>query len=247
MKLIQLNIWGGDLIWSALRFLKKEDADILNLQEVTAGMKEADSFYFHTYEKLQEALKYEYSFYSPTIESRFENRTVSSGQLILSKYPIKYRRAVYTKGKSGEYGPFSYKIPEVLLLQHAKIDVDGKMVNDLNYHGCFIMGTKTGNKITESHSRKILKYMNSLDQGEQIILSGDFNLTPNSDSLRIIGREYTDLILRNRIRTTRNELSIPKEPVDNIFVNRQVKVKSLKVPKVYVSDHLPLIMTFAWP
>lgn len=228
-----------------IEFLKKENADIINLQEISKGMGTTNGDYFCTYEKLQEALKYKYYFYLPTRGGRFGTHFVSEGQLILSKYPITYKKAICTQGKPNLHSGFvGKKDLKVNVLQHAKIKIGSKIVNDLNYHGYFIWGTRAGNRITESHSKKILKYMNSIDQNEHIILSGDFNLSPRSKSLRIISREYPDLISKYKIKTTRNKLSREKTSVDNILVNGQVKIKSLKVPMVYTSDHLPLVMKF---
>ena len=62
--------------------------------------------------------------------------------------------------------------------------------------------------------------------------------------MKIISRHYPDLVSKYKIKTTRNELSAVKVPVDNILVNDLVKAKFLRVPKVYVSDHLPLVMDF---
>jgi endonuclease/exonuclease/phosphatase family metal-dependent hydrolase len=245
VKFIQLNIFKGNLIRYAIKFLRKENADIINLQEVSKGMGTNNMDYFCTYEKLQDDLKYEYSFYSPKTGGRFGVHFVSEGQLILSKYPIIYKKAVYTQGKPNlQSGFVEKKNLKMNVLQHVKIKIDSKIVNDLNYHGYLIWGTRAGNGQTESNSKKILNYMSSIDQNERIILSGDFNLSPKSRSLRMISRSYPDLISKYKIKTTRNELSFEKTPVDNILVNRQVKVKSLKVPMTYISDHLPLVMSF---
>jgi len=244
MKLIQLNIWDGSLLRNAIKFLEKEDADIVNLQEVSMGMKQSDSEFFSVYDALQNALGYQYGFYSPQAESSFAGYSVYLGQLILSKYPIVCKSVVYMNGKPRKNSTLSTADLNLRLLQHARIDINGKIVNDLNHHGLFVWGTKMGNKTTESHQKKISRYLNTINQGERIILTGDFNLAPRSRSLGFITKNYTNLVLKYKIKTTRNELSVPKEPVDNIFVNPTVKVRSLRVPKLYVSDHLPLIMEF---
>ncbi len=244
MKLIQLNICFGFLSMYAIEFLKREDADIVNVQEVTAGMRSTSTDFFDTYESLQRGLEYKYSFYSPTIEGRFAGHTVSEGQLILSKYPIVYKSATYM-GKPNFHSNFiGRKDRKVEVLQHVKVKVGSRIINDLNYHGYFIWGSRAGNRTTELYSRKILRCMDSIDPNEQVMLSGDFNLSPKSKSLRMISKSYPDLISRYGIKTTRNRLSVEKTPVDNIFVNSRVKVKSLKVPMIYISDHLPLIMNF---
>jgi len=224
--------------------LKKEDADILNLQEVSMGLKRDVSEFFSLYDTLQSKLGYEYSFYSPQSGSRFAGHDVYLGQLILSKYPIVRMSMIYMDDKLKKHAAFSTEDMNVRLLQYARIDADGKIINDLNHHGYYVWGSKTGNSKTESHCKKILGYMSSLNQNERIVLTGDFNLTPRSRSLEHINKKYSNLVLKYGIKTTRNELSIPKEPVDNIFVNDAVKVRSLRVPMMYVSDHLPMIINF---
>ena len=229
----------------AIKFLKKEDPDIINLQEVSSGMGTTNSDYFDVYESLQKALGHEYAFYSPTIEGRFAGHFVSEGQLVLSKYPIIYKKAIYMHGKPNFHSAFvGKKDRNVEVLQHVKIKIGKKVVNDLNYHGYLIWGTRMGNRRTESYSKKILKLMNSAKEGEYVVLSGDFNLSPKSESLKIISGTCPDLITKFKIKTTRNELSAEKTPVDNIFVNQETKVKSFKVPMIYISDHLPLVMEF---
>lgn len=229
----------------AIDFLKEQDADIVNLQEVSGGMGTTNTDYFDTKESLQRALKYKYSFYSPTIEGRFAGRFVSEGQLMLSKYPIVYTKSIYMHGRPDFNSNFvGKKDRNVEVLQHAKIKAGNITINSFNYHGYLIWGTRMGNSKTEAYSRRILRLMDSAKSGEYVILSGDFNLSPKSESLRIISRHYRDMISRYKIGTTRNELSREKTPVDNIFVSDNVKVRSFRVPMVYISDHLPLVMTF---
>lgn len=245
MKFIQLNIWRGYQKMYAIDFLKRENADMVNLQEVTSGMGTTDTDYFDTREALQEALGYRYSFYSPTIGGRLGRHLVSEGQLILSKYPIVHKEAVYLHGKPDFRSSFVGKRDRnVEVLQHAKIKAGSKTINLLNYHGFLIWGSRAGNKTTEAYSKVILEHMDAASRDEYVILSGDFNLSPASKSLRMISGRYPDLISRYKIKTTRNELSREKTPVDNIFVNDRVRVKSFRVPRVYISDHLPLVMSF---
>lgn len=243
MKFIQINTWRGYLYHNLIKFLRKEDADIVNLQEVNAGLR-SESEHFSLYEKLEKELGYRYSFYSPNAKGELGGYKISEGHLILSKHPITHKRILYISGRLRRPGLFTPKDTNVCLLQHALIKANGETLNDLNYKGYFVWASKQGNKVTESHSQRIAKYMNSLDQNEKIILSGDFNLAPESRSLRIISKNYSNLVLRYRIKTTRNETSFFKTPVDNIFVNDKVTVSSLRVPMSYVSDHLPMIMNF---
>ncbi len=243
MKLIQLNIWDGRLIMQAIPFLKKEDPDIVNLQEVGAGMDVA--LYFTTYQKLKSALNYKYTFYAPWITTTFAGREVSFGQLIMSKYPITYKNLIFTHGQFTRNHAFDKAIFDVRALQHARIKIGKEVINDLSYHGYLVFNNgRMGNSVTEADSKKILRYMKSLDHDEKIMLTGDFNLSPRSESLKILSEDYENLILKYKIKTTRNQFAFDSVPVDNIFVNDRVKVRSFRVPKVLISDHLPLVMNF---
>ena len=62
MRFVQLNIWDGCLLRYAVKFLKEADADIINLQEVSAGMSPTESEYFRVHDGLKKALKYKYDF-----------------------------------------------------------------------------------------------------------------------------------------------------------------------------------------
>ncbi len=234
----------GNNRFSLIKFLEKENADIVNLQEIPGGLNSDIYYNFSFRDHLMKKLKYEYSFYSETLESKVLGKRITYGLLILSRYPITYKKSLLIAGRINRRSLLTISDYNTRLLQHARIKVGKIVINCLNYHGYFIWGTKMGNSITESHCRHILKYMGSIDQKEKIILSGDFNLAPWTRSLGIIGKHYSNLDLRYKVKTTRNELVGITDPVDNIFVNDQVRVRSLKVPHVYVSDHLPLVMKF---
>jgi exonuclease III len=160
------------------------------------GMKQSDSDFFNAYDVLQNALGYEYSFFSPQVESSLAGRSIYLGQLILSKYPMARKSVIYMNGPLRKHSTLGRDDRNVHLLQYTRIDADGTIVNDLNYHGYFVYGTKMGNRTTESHTRKVLRYMDALNQDERIILAGDFNLAPKSKSLELINKSYSNLVLK---------------------------------------------------
>ena len=180
MRFVQLNIWDGGLLRYAVEFLKRIDADIVNLQEVSAGMPSAESEYFSVYDKLRRTLKYKHNFYSPIVEGKFGNHPISKGQMILSKYPITYRKTIFTHGRLKKHSNFSEEDLNIRLLQHAKVNANGRTINVLNYHGYLLWGiTKMGNKATESQCKKILEYINTIDQSEQKYYPATSTSTPN--------------------------------------------------------------------
>jgi len=61
----------------------------------------------------------------------------------------------------------------------------------------------------------------------KIILSGDFNLAPHSESLEQINILLANLSIKARLKTTRTKLTHKPKSVTIYFVNDAIKVKSL--------------------
>ena len=84
-----------------------------------------------------------------------------------------------------------------------------------------------------------------------IVMGGDFNVSPDSESIEIFRRAgYQDLIRDYKIATTRNHFSWERYVTkhfysDYVFLSPELTVKNFIVPNVEVSDHLPLILEIA--
>ena len=245
MKLIQLNIWQGILMYQAMQFLKKERPDILNLQEVTTGIGDVRSAYFSVLENLSESLpELKYCHFQRNASSPYSGRRVYDGQAVLSRYRITRKNVVFTNGKPIDNGVIGRDNINICFLQHVRIETGNEIINDLNYHGYWLPYHKGGNEVTRSHCRTIADYVDGIDSNEKVILTGDFNLSPHSKSLAVLNRKLTNLVIQHGIRTTRPPIRDTMTPVDFIFVNDKVRVRSFTVPNAKASDHLPLILEF---
>lgn len=87
-----------------------------------------------------------------------------------------------------------------------------------------------------------------------MILAGDFNLLPDTESIAMLGRRLRDLVREYAVPTTRSRLNpyrgTPREQkfADYIFfVSPSLQVHDFAVPDLLVSDHLPLILSCEWP
>ncbi len=245
MKLIQLNIWQGILMYQAMQFLRKERPDILNLQEVTTGAG-ARSPYFSVIENINKNLpELRHAHFQHTLSSRYFNSEIYFGQMILSKYRMGKMGGFFTNGKPIENVLMTDDTVNTCFLQHTRIETPRGVVNDLNYHGYWIPTGKTGDATTLRHCRMIADYIESIDKDEKIILTGDFNLSPHSRSMEILNKRLTNLIIKHGIKTTRPPIRDTRTPVDFILVNGKVRVRSFRVPmNAIASDHLPLILNF---
>ncbi len=129
--------------------------------------------------------------------------------------------------------------------QIADIKINNKTLRLINYHGIWSKD-KIGTEKTKRAIEKILERAKEVDY--PVIICGDFNLFPDTDSMKILNDNFVSLIDKFNIKTTRpnsNELSgSGRNVVDYIFVSEDVKVSDFKVQESEVSDHLPLILAF---
>lgn len=243
MKLLQLNIWQGRLSRNAYRLFEKENPDILNLQELCSSGSIKSAF-FNNLEEINVNFDYPYQYISPTLGWKMNNYQIRFANGVLSKLPFKSENTVFT---SGEYDPnFDFETNDnynVRNFQHVEIESSGTIFHVLNHHGYHIQGTKDGNEETLKQMKMIKDYIVNLNGG--IILTGDFNLSPNSESLNVLNSVLKNLTVEYSLTTTRNQFAKADPQVcDYIFVNNEVKVNDFYMPAEIVSDHQALVLDF---
>jgi endonuclease/exonuclease/phosphatase family metal-dependent hydrolase len=102
---------------------------------------------------------------------------------------------------------------------------------------------KTDTEAKIEQSNKILE-LTEKTNGKKVII-GDFNLLPNTKSIQMIGEEYTDLIKKFDIKSTRSSLYTKTlRYSDYTFTYKEIEVIDFSVPDLNVSDHLPLLLHF---
>ena len=117
-----------------------------------------------------------------------------------------------------------------------------------NFHGASRPGDKLDTPKRLEQSKKILKVLSQLEGPK--ILCGDFNLMPNTESIKMIERaSMKNLIKLYKIKNTRNSISWKRYGnkqhfADFTFVSKDINVKDFKVPYTLASDHLPMILDF---
>ena len=243
MKLIQLNTLSGAFN-KIYRFMKTQDADLLHLQEVTSSPTEFSSF-FDFLENTKAVLPKHHVFFSPALDIDHAGFKVYFGNAILSKTALTAHDPVFTQGhytesfKAGSDRSFNIK-----LFQHAITTTpSGQSLHLLNYHGYNAKGTeKQGNELTKKHCQCLADYIGHLSG--PLILSGDFNLAPDSASLTPINNILRNLCIENGVETTRNEQANSMIPVDYIWVSNEITVNRFEVLPDLVSDHAALLLEF---
>jgi endonuclease/exonuclease/phosphatase family metal-dependent hydrolase len=241
------------------RYIKEQDADFVAIQEVVRHLEDTVYEEFRSKAGVEEMLGnlYPYNFFGPlwvTDAFRKEGKIhrdfgghIEQGNQFLSKFEIVdgtnehyYKTYSYAKDwtnwRQEDHGR------AVLITE---FDVDGKRLQVLNLHGIWTHD-KRGDERTIAECEYVVKAAKRKDI--PTIITGDFNLLPETGSIQILNKEFTNLISEYGITSTRPHFDDGTDKgnqvVDYIFVNDGIKVNNFEVPETDVSDHLPLILDF---
>ncbi len=127
--------------------------------------------------------------------------------------------------------------------------VEGKKVLITNLHGLWEQSIKGDTVLKLEQSKRIIKVLQYLKTRfeSEIIMVGDFNLLPSTESIRMIELfGLRNLITEYGIVDTRTEY-YKKELryADYVFVSSGITVNTFKVLPDVVSDHAPLQLNFS--
>lgn len=129
-------------------------------------------------------------------------------------------------------------------IQWTKIRHNKKIFNICNFHGIWSSEGKNDSPERFEQSKKINDFLNTL--GGEIILCGDFNLLPETESVGIIEENMINLVKQFDVKSTRSKFYTKAEKfADYIFVTKGTWVKDFRVLKREISDHLPLYLEFS--
>lgn len=241
MKLITLNIWGGHVRDPLLQFIKDyRDIDIFCLQEVYHNASNVIStedrkVSLNIFSELQSLLPEHQAFFRPAVDNVFglsmfvkkEVEIVGEGEVSIHDNPNYPGR-----------GPTHSRI-----LQWLKCRVDTEEFSVLNVHGLWNGKGKTDTEERLAQSYKIRQFMDGID-GYKIVC-GDFNLRPDTESLKIIEKGMNNLIQTYKVQSTRTSFYSKEERfADYIFTSPEIKVNTFDVLKEEVSDHAALLVDF---
>src|SRR5690606_9871290 len=128
--------------------------------------------------------------------------------------------------KDFDWAKHDYNVRNLL---HSTIEHNGKNMHVLTHHGYHVPDHKNGDEESLRQMKEIARYIDKLDG--PVILTGDFNLAPHSESLEVINAKLENLSIKHGLKTTRTSLTRKKEVCDYIFVNEFVKVKDFFAAK----------------
>lgn len=245
IKIISLNIWRGELLDNAVDFFKKEDPDILILQEVYDGKNPGLPKDYRAFEYLKET----FPEYTAVFGAQFCDITkygnIEEGNAIYSKFPILVSERTFF---DIPYSTFNNRAkthfednPQSLL--HAEVGLNGGKLNVFNVHGIWGLD---GNDNVRRHGMVDL-ILEKIEGSENVVLAGDFNMNPNTEAIGKL-KEAVKSVFGNSLKSTFNmkrktEGGYATAAVDMMFVSPNIRIIDKKNPDVDVSDHLPLVVT----
>lgn len=236
-----LNVWQGRLERVLLKHLEQQDIDFACMQEsVDYGGKTGGII--SSYQKIGASLRLNEQFFSPLNALKFGNNDLSFGNVIYSKLPFIQSENIFTRGSYKANFDFDVDDYNIRALQHVAVEFDGKKLHILNHHGHHIDEHKMGDEETMRQTSMIIDYIKQLNGA--VILCGDFNLAPESESIKQFDSILQNLSVAYSLKTTRSLLTYKEEVCDYIFVNDGVDVKDFSMDQTIISDHNALILDF---
>ena len=249
MKLISLNTWGGRAGRKNFLdfFALHKDIDVFCLQEMwltnhkhLSGKKAGGQIIDHStiviIDEIEKVMSGHTGYFRPHLFDTY-------GLMMFAKkdFPVIEEGEVFVykeKGyrSEGDLGNHARNI------QYIKTNINGKAITILNFHGLWNGKGKTDTEDRVQQSKNIIEFMRKIS-GECILI-GDFNLLPETESLRM----FETFGLRNLIREygiTSTRTSFYKKPeryADYAFVTKGIKVKKFEVLPDEVSDHAALYL-----
>lgn len=232
-----------------------QDTDIFCFQEVfssAAGPLDFKGARCRLFSELRELLTGFEGYFSPAYGGWIDMQKVGfeifEGQAIFVKnsFSVKDVGATFIFGQQ-EMEITADFINEPKNLQYVQLDVAGKDLLIANAHGKWHPGEKLDTPERIEQSQRVLAFLKKYSCPK--ILCGDFNLLPETKSIRMLEGDLKNLIKEYRIKSTRNQISWKRFSnmqhfADYAFVSKAIKVRDFAVPYNEVSDHLPLVLKF---
>ena len=239
MKIICLNTWGARVGETFFDFVKKHsDADIFCFQEVGENAEEAFRTRYpmvkmNLLTDLKELLPDHNAFFRPTVLGIYGSALFIKKDIqVLEEGDVLIHKGYITPDISGHHDRN---------MQWATLEEGGKTFTIMNVHGLWNGQGKSDTSERIAQSKRMREFIDKIEGSK--ILCGDFNLEPDTESLRIAGEGMRDLIKEYGITSTRT--SLYKKQIrfaDYVFTSTDIEVKRFEVLPDEVSDHAALLL-----
>ncbi len=244
MKLITLNTWGAQVREPFLDFIRKNrDIDVFCFQELydqaepILGVRYPKA-HFNLFSDIKKLLPNHIGFFRPILEGVYgigifikkDIEVIEEGEISVHTDTRTSKESLF----SGHHGRS---------LQWIKLKTSNKAYSILNIHGLWNGQGKTDTPERLSQSQKIKDFLDTIKTPK--ILCGDFNLRPDTESIKMLEQNMNNLIKTFGVETTRTSLyTKPEKHADYIFTSPEIKINHFEVMPDVISDHAPLLLDF---
>ncbi|MCC2646422.1 MAG: hypothetical protein K0R02_487 [Rickettsiaceae bacterium] len=239
LKIVNLNIWGGIVRNPLLKFIEQyKDYDIFCLQEVYKDAQHKIStddkiVSLNIFSEINALLPNHIGYFRSLVGEIF-------GMAIFINKKIKVlgegELDIHINPNYTGRGPTHPR-----KLQWIRIKLNGKIYTVLNIHGLWNGMGKNDSPERILQSNIIRAFMDSLDT--PIILCGDLNLRPDTESMRIIEKDMDNLVTIHNIKSTRTSYyDKPERFADYVLTSPSIKVLNFVVLPDEVSDHSIMLL-----
>lgn len=240
MKLITLNIWGGYLRNPLLRFIhNNRHIDFFCLQELYDNahrpLAHKEELSLNIFSDLKKLLPEHQAIFKPAVENIY-------GIGIFVKNSID----IVSEGEIPIHEKQHY--PGIGLNHDRNLQwVECKMGNQrftiVNVHGLWNGKGKKDTPERLIQSQRIREFMDTVNTPK--ILCGDFNLRPDTESMKVLEKDMVNLVVTHNVRSTRTRFYTKEEKfADYILTSPAINVNNFSIMSDEVSDHAPLLLDF---
>lgn len=237
MKILQLNAWTGRIKGSLLDFFRKNDFDVICLQEAVWGDLPDGVLenFFVTVEQIKEASGLEYESRSSNFCLKMSTGAMQQGNVILAREKIIEEEIKSVYGENKLLESLEDLKNHEYTVQRVKLE-SGLTV--FNHHG-YWLPTPMGDEKTVEIMQKVADFVKKADG--PVVMCGDLNIIHDSPAMRALNFLH-DLTAENDVKNTLNSLKFNGEVAcDHILVNDSIGVQNFVVSNEIVSDHKGLI------
>lgn len=247
IKVLTLNIWGGELLDKAINFIHKENPDIALFQEVFNGEEKNLDLKYQSYNILKQKLNLPHSAFEASFIDTSLSGRIPNGNVIFSRFPIENKKIIFFDVPFGEVnleksdmqnGGSQY-LPMSML--RADIKIDDRDFSAYSVHGIWgFDGEDNDRRLAMSET-----IIEEIKDRQNVILAGDFNVKPDTKTIENI-ENHLQNVFKNELTSTFNMKhkklgGYATAVVDMIFASNNIKIVTHFMPDVDVSDHMPLV------
>jgi exonuclease III len=241
MRLVALNIWGGNLLDKLVDFVYEQSdcTHIFCFQEVIDSKKDVTDLGYRYGGRTLRTLTKQLRGFKPYSTGPYTSFGECLTTFVRNDIQVRENKweILVPQQKTGEYSIGSN-------LQYVTMKTGDREFLVANVHGFWINGNNGDTTERIDQSKKIINVLTRFKEPK--ILCGDLNLAPDTKSIAMLEGSMSNLTKKYAIETTRSSFAEKNKGriVDYLFVSPDIDVRDFKTVDSKASDHLALRLDF---